>query len=233
MRDGRVGEYPIARIYEIRDKGALAHFVCSRAMLEPEAQSQFVAPSTTRLVIRVKLPQQPPPRPARVRSSRRALVMMIAALAALLGWFVIRTFSVDRPPPAAATNPPSPTPATQTTTTNSTAARPTIVAPAVLPQPDPPTSAIDEVIPEVPQSALNTIRGTVRVSVRVSVDKQGSVVDAAAEDRGPSRYFERLAVGASKKWTFTPAKSKERREMLLKFNFTREGATAAATAVNE
>ena len=86
--------------------------------------------------------------------------------------------------------------------------------------------AINEVLPNVPQSALDTIRGTVRVSVRVTIDKVGSVVDATAEDGGPSRYFERLAVDASKKWTFTPADLEEQRTMLVRFNFTREGVTA-------
>jgi TonB family protein len=66
-------------------------------------------------------------------------------------------------------------------------------------------SPVNEVIPDVPQSALQTIRGTVRVSVRLTVDKDGTVLAAAADDPGPSRYFERLAIEASKKWTFAPA----------------------------
>jgi TonB family protein len=89
-------------------------------------------------------------------------------------------------------------------------------------------SATNEVTPKVPQSALNTITGTVRVSVRVTIDKQGAVVDTAPEDGGPSRYFERISVDASRKWTFAPAASEEQRTMLVKFNFTREGVTAHA-----
>jgi hypothetical protein len=96
-------------------------------------------------------------------------------------------------------------------------------------QPDAPPSTVNEVIPDVPRSALETIRGTVRVSVRVIVDRQGTVVAAAADDRGPSRYFERLSVEASKSWTFTPASSDEPRIMLVRFNFTRAGATAHAS----
>jgi TonB family protein len=113
--------------------------------------------------------------------------------------------------------------------TNSAEAEARSVAPEVRQQPDAPPSTINEVIPDVPRSALETIRGTVRVSVRVIVGKQGTVVDAAADDRGPSRYFERLAVEASKKWTFTPANSAEQRMMLVRFNFTRAGATAHAS----
>ncbi len=66
------------------------------------------------------------------------------------------------------------------------------------------------------------------MSVRVTIDEQGSVVDATPEDAGPSRYFERLAVNASKKWTFPPEAWDEPRTILVKFNFTRDGVTAAA-----
>jgi TonB family protein len=84
------------------------------------------------------------------------------------------------------------------------------------------------VIPDVPRSARETIRGTVRVSVRVVVDKGGTVLAATAHEPGPSRYFERLAIQASKKWTFAPTDSEEQRIMLVRFNFRRAGTTAHA-----
>jgi TonB family protein len=87
------------------------------------------------------------------------------------------------------------------------------------------------VIPNVPRSARDTIRGTIRVSVRVVIDKDGSVLAATADDGGPSRYFERLALEAAKKWTFTPAASQEQRVMRVRFNFTRDGTTARASAL--
>jgi TonB family protein len=98
-------------------------------------------------------------------------------------------------------------------------------------QSDAPPSALDEVVPDVPRSALDTIRGTIRVSVRVIVDKGGAVLAATPDDAGPSRYFERLALEAAKKWTFTPAPSQEERVMLVSFKFTRDGASARASAV--
>ena len=64
-----------------------------------------------------------------------------------------------------------------------------------------------------------------RVSIRVFVDQRGAVIDSRVDHGGPSRYFERLALEASKKWSFPPAQS-EPREYLLRFNFTRSGATA-------
>jgi TonB family protein len=90
---------------------------------------------------------------------------------------------------------------------------------------------ISEVIPEVPSKASRTIRGSVRVSVRLIVEKDGTVFAALADNPGPSRYFERLAVDAAKKWTFAPIETDEQRLMLLRFTFTRQGTTATATAL--
>jgi TonB family protein len=91
--------------------------------------------------------------------------------------------------------------------------------------------AINEVIPDVPNAARRTIRGRVRVSVRVIVEKDGTVFAALADNPGPSRYFERLAIDAAKKWTFAPADSDDQRIMLVRFTFERQGTTASATAL--
>lgn len=64
------------------------------------------------------------------------------------------------------------------------------------------------------------------MAIRVTIDQQGTVTDAIADDPGPSRYFARLSLEAAKKWTFTPATSAEPRTVLVKFHFTRDGATA-------
>ena len=87
-------------------------------------------------------------------------------------------------------------------------------------------SAMHEVIPDVPQSARQTIRGTVKVTVQVTVDRQGMVLAATPADPGPSPYFARLALEASRKWTFAPADTNEQRLMRVRFNFTRAGTTA-------
>ena len=182
-------------------------------------------PSTTRLVIRVKLVPATPPPPAAARHlSKSALLLIVGAVAVLLSWLAISTFNTDPPLPSVAS---APKPATEAIATSSAAA--TSVEPEVRPPPEPPIAAVNEVIPDVPQSALDTIRGTIRVAVRVIIDKQGAVIETVTEDRGPSRYFERLSVDASKQWTFTPAAATERRAKLLRFNFTRYGATAQAS----
>lgn len=221
-------------------------------MPESATQPQYDTASDPQPVISEPLsPQEPPPPEARWRVSRSALMLIGGPLAgALLVWLAISIFrSEPATEPAAVIERPAPAPAPAAETQTAEAQPASESQPAVEPpmatsaEPEPaapidpqpqrqlpgaPPSATNEVMPKVPQSALNTISGTVRVSVRVTIDKAGAVVDAAAEDAGPSRYFERLSVDASKKWTFTPAASEGQRTMLLRFNFTREGVTARA-----
>jgi hypothetical protein len=92
-------------------------------------------------------------------------------------------------------------------------------------------SALHEVIPDIPRTARRTIRGTLKVSVRVIIEKDGTVFAALADDPGPSRYFERRALEAAKKWTFPATETEGQRFMLLRFSFTREGTTARLAAV--
>ena len=116
---------------------------------------------------------------------------------------------------------PLPDPAAETADTKS-------VESEVRRQPAASPSPINEVIPDPSRGARNTIRGTIRVSIRVIVAKDGTVVAATADEPGPSRYFERLAVEAAKKWTFAPADSAEQRVMLVRFYYKRAGTTARA-----
>jgi TonB family protein len=186
----------------------------------PASQAQIETPSAGRLVIRIKLiPQEPPRAHWRVRPSVLVVLGVVAALLGWLGFSTLRTDPTDPPVAVAALPAPAVTSSTE----------PTPIAAEVKQPADAPTSPIHEALPDVPQSALDTIRGTVRVSIRVSVDQQGNVVGATADDRGPSRYFERLALKASKQWTFTPATSQEQRLMRVRFNFTRAGVTAQAS----
>lgn len=194
-------------------------------------ESQSGTPPSRRLVIRVRLPsKRPPPAPVRRSWSRGALLLLLVAVAVALTWLGISMFRADptsAPAPRAAapvvSDVPLPKPAIETAET-----RPAEVEPKGVEQPDAPASPLNEVIPEVPRSARETIRGTILVSVRVTVGKDGTVRLATAKDRGPSRYFERLAVEASRKWTFAPQGSAEQRTTLVTFSFTRTGTTARA-----
>lgn len=60
------------------------------------------------------------------------------------------------------------------------------------------------VLPDVPQSAMMTIRGTVRVRIRVTVDPSGEVSNARFDSPGVSKYFANLALEAARNWRFKP-----------------------------
>jgi len=84
----------------------------------------------------------------------------------------------------------------------------------------------EQVIPDVPKSARDTIRGTVRVGVRLSVDTTGNVTEAELDNAGPSKYFARLALEAAQQWKFDPPKMQGQNvlsDWLLRFQFTEQG----------
>jgi len=87
-----------------------------------------------------------------------------------------------------------------------------------------PDQVVHQVLPDVPRNARDTIQGTVTVRVRVRVDLSGSVVAAALDANGPSRYFAELALRAARGWRFSPAKVDGREvanEWILRFEFGR------------
>lgn len=84
----------------------------------------------------------------------------------------------------------------------------------------------EQVVPDVPQSARDTIHGTVRVRVRLSVDTAGNVTEAELDNPGPSKYFARLALEAAQQWKFEPPKMQGQNvlsDWLLQFQFTGQG----------
>lgn len=88
-----------------------------------------------------------------------------------------------------------------------------------------------KVLPNVPKSASDTIRGTILVSVRVEVDGSGKVEHAVVVFPGPSRYFRQLAVESAQHWEFNPlvvAGKGLQSEWTIGFYFTREGTRAVA-----
>lgn len=92
-------------------------------------------------------------------------------------------------------------------------------------------SSIHEFIPEVPVGARRSVRGHIRVWVRVIVNRDGSVFAATPDRTGSSRYFERLALEAAKKWSFPAVDAPAQRLMQIRFDFSREGATARAVTL--
>jgi TonB family protein len=89
-----------------------------------------------------------------------------------------------------------------------------------------PGQVSQQVVPDVPRSARDTIRGTVRVGVRIGVDSAGNVTEAELDSPGPSKYFAHLALEAAQQWRFEPPKVEGRNvlsDWLLHFQFTGEG----------
>jgi TonB family protein len=65
----------------------------------------------------------------------------------------------------------------------------------------------ERVLPNVPQSARNTIQGKIRVTVSLVVDVAGKVSSATLENPGPSKYFARLALESARRWRFQAAQA--------------------------
>ena len=89
-------------------------------------------------------------------------------------------------------------------------------------------SVLEQKVPDIPRSIREKIRGHVNVTVRVLVDPAGNVVGEFLENSGPSRYFARQAGDAATEWKFVPSDGHGPRVWMLKFEFTRVGATVRA-----
>jgi serine/threonine protein kinase len=92
----------------------------------------------------------------------------------------------------------------------------------------PPKSVLHQEVPDVPPDAIRTVRGRIIFPVRVTVDRSGDVVHVTVLNHRSSRYFARLATEAAGKWKFAPSDQQDSRKWLLRFEFTRDGATAHA-----
>ncbi len=65
---------------------------------------------------------------------------------------------------------------------------------------------LQQILPDAPQKARDTIRGKVRVSVKVHVNESGNVTEASFDSPGPSPYFADRTLAAAQLWKFSPAK---------------------------
>jgi TonB family protein len=91
---------------------------------------------------------------------------------------------------------------------------------------------LHQVLPNVSQSARDTISGTVKVSVKLSADAAGKVSEASLEAPGPSKYFANLALKAAQGWTFSPAIANGQpapSDWRIRFEFTHDGVKAFPT----
>jgi TonB family protein len=95
-----------------------------------------------------------------------------------------------------------------------------------------PGQVVNQVLPNVPQKASDTISGKVVVAVGISVDASGNVLGTTLVSPGPSRYFANLALQAAQRWTFTPANADGQNvpsEWTVRFEFEQTGTRAIPT----
>ncbi|MGC1451515.1 MAG: TonB family protein [Candidatus Sulfotelmatobacter sp.] len=143
-------------------------------------------------------PQAPPPvRRPRKRGHVAVGLLVAAALVALVVYFA-RGKNLTGPP-AAATEQPAPQ------TAPAPAPNPPVAKPTAVPKKAAATGGevVHQVLPDIPQSAKNTITGTIKINVRVEVDASGKVTAATLKSRGPSKYFAGLALKAAQQWEFS------------------------------
>ena len=209
------------------------------AVVPPEPRTPEPAPSRTASPQVAPEAARPAPSVAQSPKPRALLTVMVGAVVILaLGWTGVRMFRTHRtpapPPVQAAGGSLSQTPRAAAPAVAEARAPVSAVSATKPGQSDVTTSrlALQEVIPDVARSARRTIRGHIKVSVRVIVDQDGSVYAAVADRTGPSRYFQRLAIEAAKKWTFPPVDTPSRRLMQVRFDFSRDGTTGRAVTLH-
>ena len=90
---------------------------------------------------------------------------------------------------------------------------------------------VDRLLPDVPPQILGTIRGKVTVRVRVKVDPAGAVVDAELNSQPGSKYFDKMALDAARRWKFKPASDTGNgagSARMLRFEFRTDGCEASS-----
>lgn len=208
----------------------------TQAVSETAEPAQPAETSPSRLVIRVKIAREDslePPPPAQLDKRALAFAIGIGVIVlAAIAWILTRVFSGDAastPVVSVVSNEEASRPLATPPTNEVAVPESAEPVPAEVEHPaDVPLAPLNEVMPKVPQSALQTIRGTVRVAIRVVVGQDGTVRSASSQIPGPSRYFERIALQTAKEWTFTPTDREVDREMLVRFFFRRDGVEARA-----
>ena len=195
--------------------------------LDPRRRSSLAEIRARLLPPGRSVPQPPATLPIPPRSANRwpaLAVALVLIVAILVGLGVVFSRSKTT---SAQNSDSTPQPATQ-------AALPT--SPAREPAPAPTNRAKSggevrhQVIPEIPQSAKNTIKGTVRVTVGVDVDSSGRVTSAKLKSAGPSRYFAGKALAAAQRWEFAPSGARGQAmnsSWLLHFRFRRTSTEAS------
>jgi TonB family protein len=188
------------------------------------------------------------PEPEKRRSTGTALVALVVVLVAVWGGMRLihhggaPSLDVAAPAPPAASSqvvPParkSTSPAAATSRSTPASAANATSAPSS--RGNPPASAssddrtqsvVHQEIPKVSPASRETIHGHIKIAVKVTVDRSGNVVRDSLENASSSKYFNRVASEAARKWRFASANDDSSRQWLLHFEFGRDGTTVHAT----
>jgi TonB family protein len=173
----------------------------------------------------VLLPPRPEPAEPAPVSNRRPLGIAAAAVVAVLAVVGGSRLFRSRPPQ----NPPA-------AVASREAAPPAPPAPVTAGPADSVAGKVaKQVAPQVTNKARESVQGTVKVVVRVRVNSAGAVASAKLESRHVSRYFERAALQAARRWRFTPPKADGHAvssSWLLEFDFGQSGTEMHARPVS-
>jgi TonB family protein len=195
--------------------------------LDPKRRSSLAQIQARLLPPGRSVPQRPEPLPVPPRSANRWPVFAVAIvliIVVLVGLGVILSRSKTT---SARNSDATSQPAAQAALPISPAREP---APAATKTASSAGAVTHQVIPEIPQSAKNTITGTIKVTVNVDVDSSGKVTSARLKSAGPSRYFAGKAVAAAQHWVFAPPVVEGRptdSAWLLQFRFRRTSTQAS------
>src|SRR5579859_788739 len=173
------------------------------------------------------VPHQPEPLPVPLRSvnhrpSLAGVIVAIVAILVLVGVFLSRGKNSSTQNSDA-----TPKPAAQATLPTSPTQEPVQAPKTASSEGD----VVQKVMPDVPQSAKNTITGTIKVTVRAEVDSSGKVTSAKFKSAGASRYFADKAIEAARRWQFSPPLVEGQptaSTWLLHFHFRRTSFQASA-----
>ena len=211
---------PVTAAETERAVAALTEAAASQAVVSTAAVSNAAANEPPRQATAAESPV------ARRLSGPAIAAVALAILAVIwIGWRLFHSHPNNLPQPASSNSQPSsPQAAPRTASAQnlpaSAPAPPSTGAPALAS-----AAVVHQAIPDVSRHARESIRGRIKIMVRVTVDRSGNVVGEKLVSSGSSRYFARLASDAAAKWKFAPADKQGSREWLLRFEFTRGGAT--------
>jgi TonB family protein len=104
-----------------------------------------------------------------------------------------------------------------------------VVPASALPPPPAQRHVSQQILPEISQTARDTIRGTLEVRVQARVDPSGTVTDAKLNEPGPSSYFANRTLDAARRWKFDPLPGQAAPEnWMLRFDYTSTGTQASS-----